>query len=294
MKLLVTGANGFLGAHLCRFFKDRCEVTATGRGPRRVAVEGTGYFDLDITVSDEVRAMMDQARPDVVIHAAAMSRPDECDVNRDRCAIVNAMATKTVLAATKMLDNDAHFIYISSDFVLGDDGPHSEDALTKPLNYYGMTKLAGERVMEDCGMKYSIVRPVFLYGEIWDGMRPTFLHWVKDNLEAGNKIKVVTDQRRMPTYARDACKGIASIIERGKTGIFHLAGEETLSPYAMAVQVAGMFSLDATLIEPVTADTFKEPVRRPRTGGLLIDKAKRELDYRPISFAEGLRLSFPR
>jgi dTDP-4-dehydrorhamnose reductase len=256
-------------------------------------VEGTAYFDLDITADRDVRKLVESVRPDVVIHAAAMSRPDECDKNRNRCSMVNTAATKTLLASTKYIYNDAHFIYISSDFVLGDDGPHDENAPTKPLNYYGMTKLAGERVMWDCGMKYTIVRPVFLYGEIWDGMRPTFLHWVKKSLEAGKQIKVVDDQRRMPSYAGDICAGIASIIERKKTGIFHLAGEEVLSPYAMAVQLADLFSLDKALIEAVTADTFPEPVRRPRTGGLRIDKAKRELDFSPITFAAGLLRSFP-
>ena len=119
-----------------------------------------------------------------------------------------------------------------------------------------------------------------------------FLHWVKTNLEAGKKIKVVSDQQRTPTFVNDICNGIISIINKKVTGAFHLAGKDVLSPYQMAVITAEVLGLDSSLIENVTSETFPEPVKRAKRSGLLIDKAKATLGYEPVSFAEGVKASF--
>jgi dTDP-4-dehydrorhamnose reductase len=116
---------------------------------------------------------------------------------------------------------------------------------------------------------------------------------VKQNLEEGRPIKLVNDQRRTPTYIVDICRGIKAIMEKKAGGLYHLAGEERMTPYEMAVRLAAHLSLDESLIEPVTGETFKEPVRRAKEGGLLIGKAKKDLDYKPVGFAEGLNQSFP-
>ena len=105
-------------------------------------------------------------------------------------------------------------------------------------------------------------------------------------------IKVVTDQQRTPTFVNDICDGIFAIIDKKVVGIFHLAGKDIISPYAMAVTVAAVLGLDASLIEPVTSETFIEPVKRAKKSGLKIDKARKILGYNPVSFEEGVRLSF--
>ncbi|MGL5947203.1 MAG: sugar nucleotide-binding protein, partial [Sediminibacterium sp.] len=111
-------------------------------------------------------------------------------------------------------------------------------------------------------------------------------------LQANKPIKVVTDQLRTPTFAPDICKGITTIIHTNQTGIFHLAGKDILSPYEMALAVAATLRLDKNLIEPVTADSFPEPVKRAQKSGLKIDKAQRLLAYEATSFEEGVRMSF--
>jgi len=174
--------------------------------------------------------------------------------------------------------------------VLGENGPHDEDAIPAPLNFYGETKLEAEKVLSASRLHYTIVRPVFMYGETWEGMRPTFLHWVRDSLEAGRKIKVVSDQQRTPSYVGDVCKGIAAIIRQQANGLYHLAGEEIVSPYQMAMQFAALLKLNMDLIEPVTAATFPEPVSRAKNGGLKIERAKRELRYIPLTLEQGLTL----
>jgi dTDP-4-dehydrorhamnose reductase len=90
----------------------------------------------------------------------------------------------------------------------------------------------------------------------------------------------------------DLSTGISSIIEKKATGIFHLSGKDILTPYEMACQTADYLGLDKSLLRKVTAQDFAEPAKRPLKTGFLIDKAKKELDYAPVSFKEGLSLTF--
>lgn len=288
MNILITGANGFLGQHLCRSLRNQHKVIASGKGLKRIPFEDVVYVEADISSGEEVENLLRFAEPEVIIHTAAMSKPDECEKNKALCIDINVKGTQHIVEAAKTLNKPAHLIYTSSDFVLGDDGPHTEDAIPVPLNFYGETKLAAEKIVEESGLLYSIVRPVFMYGEIWEGMRPTFLHWVKESLENGKRIKVVCDQLRTPTYVVDICKGIHSIIKKKAGGLYHLAGEELLTPYDMAVKLAIHLQLDISLIEAVTTATFRELVQRAKKGGLIIHKAKDDLGFVPLSFHEAL------
>lgn len=292
MKILITGANGFLGQHLCAYFTSRnYEVVAVSRGPRTMPAQiNVSYYSIDLTDKNAVANVLENEQPNVVIHAAAMSKPDECDANREACMQQNVGATKNLVEGIR--DFSIHFIYISTDFIFGEDGPHSEDDVPAPLNFYGESKLQAEQLVSSSELMYNIVRPVFIYGTVWEGLRGSFLHWVKNNLEQGKKIKVVSDQQRTPTLANDICKGIAAIIENQAAGDFHLAGKDIVSPYEMAIKVAEVLSLDSSLIEKVTSETFPETVKRAKRSGLKIDKAINILNYQPVSFEEGVRITF--
>jgi dTDP-4-dehydrorhamnose reductase len=289
MKILITGANGFLGQHLGLHLAGKgFEVCATNRGVCKIPLrENIIYEEVELTKSETVSRLLDYHKPQVVIHTAAMSKPDECNEHKELCLASNVQATKNLLQFPV-----THFIYISTDFIFGENGPHGENEIPAPLNFYGESKLMAEGEVKNSGIPYSIVRPVFIYGKTWNGLRPTFLHWVKNNLEQGKSIKVVSDQSRTPTYVEDICNGIYSIIDKKATGDFHLAGKNILSPYEMAIATANTLGLDASLIQNVTSETFPEPVHRAKRSGLKIDKAIRELDYNPVSFEEGVRLTF--
>jgi len=290
--VLITGSNGFLGQHLTLYLAAKGYIViATGRGLCRIGVPGIfQYVSLELTDPIAVDQCLTKYQPSVVIHNAAMSKPDECEQNRDLCLLNNVRVTKFLLSASQSFR--PHFIYISTDFVFGENGPHSENAIPAPLNFYGETKLLSEKLVKESGLLYSIVRPVFIYGPCFKGMRPSFLHWVQQNLEAGKKIKVVCDQQRTPTFVTDICKGIETILLQQKGGDFHLAGKDILTPYEIAVKVTEVLHLDASLIEQANAASFPEPVKRAKRSGLQIDKARQLLHYNPVSFAEGIALTF--
>jgi dTDP-4-dehydrorhamnose reductase len=111
-------------------------------------------------------------------------------------------------------------------------------------------------------------------------------------IQEGRSIGIVDDQVRTPTYVEDLADGIVKIIEKRATGIFHLSGEEVLTPYKMACAVAKYLQLDESLVKRVTAESFKQPALRPSRTIFDLAKAKRELGYQPVSFQEGLERTF--
>ena len=293
MKVLVTGANGFTGQHLVKTLVGKgFEVIATSRNASKLpSYDNLTYYNCELTDVRNVENLFDLKGPSAVIHTAAMSKPDECAANPDLCTANNITATQYLLdAATKVGAN--HFVYLSTDFIFGENGPHAEDDTPSPLNLYGASKLEAEALVNAASIKTTIVRPVFMYGPVWENLRPSFIQWVAGKLNNGEPIKVVTDQARTPTYIGDLCWGIQKIIQDQVPGTFHLAGKDIVSPYDMAVAVAKHLNLPLGLIEPVTASTFPEPVKRAQRSGLKIDKAVNELGYAPHAFADALQKCF--
>ena len=291
MKMMITGSNGFLGQHLTHFLAAKNhQIMALSKGEQRIPVGNFSYCSVDLTHEHSLAAAFRSFVPELVIHCAAMSKPDECHQNQAECLLHNVTATENLLTHSSKVG--ARFLYVSTDFIFGENGPHSEDTLPDPLNFYGKSKLMAEDRVRAAGLDYHIVRPVFIYGKTWLGMRPSFIQWVSQNLEAGKSIKVVTDQLRTPSYVLDLCKGI-ELVFNGPVGTeYHLAGKDQLSPYEMALIVARVRNLDAGLITPVNADNFPEIVTRAKHSGLKIDKAVEELGYSPVDFETGVLLSF--
>jgi dTDP-4-dehydrorhamnose reductase len=291
-KVLITGANGLVGQKILGqlILRDDFEIIASGLGvPRLPALWCTGYrwISLDISHRIQVNEVLLHERPDFVIHAAAMTQVDQCEQNQELCWTVNVTAVSYLVEACKEIS--CHFIHLSTDFIFdGTSGPYSEDDLPNPVNFYGKSKLAAEKIIIDSEIRQTIIRTVLVYGLGHDLSRSNLILWVKSSLEHGKKIKVVNDQWRTPTLAEDLAWGCIAIMDHGATGIFNISGECWLTPYDMALQVVDFFNLNKTLIEEVSAATFVEPAKRPPKTGLVIEKAKTMLNYRPKSFMDGI------
>lgn len=296
MRILVTGANGLLGGFLIpELSRHGHEVLATGLGvcrlPAGTLAAGVDYASLDITdglaVSDTIRHW----RPDHVVHAAAMTQADPCELDPVACWDVNVTATRFLCSAAEAVG--AAMTYLSTDFVFdGEAGPYREEDPTGPVNTYGASKLAAERVVLRMAGRRGIVRTVLVYGHSDNMARSSLMTWVRDRLTAGASIQVVGDQVRTPTYAGDLARGVRLQLESGEQGIFHISGADVLTPWDMAVSTARRLGLDASLMSRVDASTFSQPARRPLRTGFVIDKARRMLGYQPLTFEEGLARSF--
>lgn len=291
IKILVTGANGLLGQNLVKLFlENNFIVIATGKGDSRLTFQQGDrfrYYPADITSPLALQEIFQKEQPEVVVHAAAMTQLDECEAKQDASFNVNVQGTIHTLLDAEA--SNSFFIYVSTDFVFdGSTGNYKEEDDQNPLSWYGFTKVQAESMVQTANLPWAIVRTCLVYGNTPGGARTNILTWVKKSLEEGTNIKVVSDQQRTPTYVEDLAKGILLVAQQRKTGVFHIAGKDLLTPYQMAIETANYLQLDPSLIEKVDASTFSQPARRPLKTGLDISKAREELGYEPLSFMEGL------
>jgi dTDP-4-dehydrorhamnose reductase len=294
MKILITGANGFLGYYLIRQLLEKgYEVIATGKGECRLPYtreDNFLYAPMDFTDPFAVHDVFEKFQPEVVVHCGAISKPDECEQEQWQAFLINVEGTVNLLM--NAAERKSFFIFLSTDFIFdGLTGMYREEDTPSPINYYGRTKLEAEEAVKEYEHEWAIVRTVLVYGKPIPG-RPNILSIVKDKLGKGETYNVVDDQLRTPTFVEDLAMGIVRIIDRRATGIYHLSGKDLLTPYRMACQLADLLGLNKGLINRVTAADFSQPARRPEKTGFNIDKARKLLDFEPVGFEEGLRRTF--
>lgn len=288
-RILITGSNGLLGQKLIELLIENNDVAviATARGKNRLPyIKGYEYRSMDITNADQVMTVINETSPDVVINTAAMTNVDQCETDKENCWQQNVKAVEYLVAACER--NDAFLLHLSTDFIFdGADGPYDETAEANPVSFYGWSKLAAEKVLLHSDIRYAIARTVLVYGIAHDMSRSNIILWVKNSLESGKNINVVTDQWRTPTLAEDLAKGCALIAEKEAEGIFNISGKDFLTPYEMAIKTADYFKLDKSLIAEADGSTFKQTAKRPPRTGFILDKAFK-LGYNPVTFDEGI------
>jgi dTDP-4-dehydrorhamnose reductase len=291
MKILVTGANGLLGQKLVTLLQPdkNVHLIATARGPLVQKLNRGEFHQLNITDRSQVQAIVGKTNPDVIINTAAMTQVDLCETERDACVANNVTAVEYLVNACEA--NNVRLIHVSTDFIFdGSHGPLDEQAEPKPVNFYGESKLAAENLILKSEIHWCILRTVLVYGITADMSRSNIVLWVKKSLEEGKKISVVNDQWRTPTLAEDLATGCYLAAIKEATGIYNISGEDFITPYDIATRTARFFGLDSSLITATDSTKFKQPATRPLKTGFIIDKAKRELGYKPHSFEEGLRV----
>jgi len=293
MKILVTGSNGLLGQQLVQLLSQQpgVAVVATSRGANKLAAiyPEVPFVRLDVTDAAQLQQVLAQEQPTHLIHTAAMTNADECELNHEVCWQQNVTAVANLVAACA--ERLIHLTHLSTDFVFsGEAGPLDETAVPAPVNFYGESKLAAEQLVQASAGPWAIARTVLVYGNAHDYGRTNLVTWVRDSLRAGKAIKVVDDQWRTPTLIDDLAQGCWLIARQRAQGIYHLSGAEMMTPYAMALRVADFFRLDRSLIARVDSSTFSQPARRPLRTGFVIAKAQAELGYQPHSFEQGIAL----
>jgi dTDP-4-dehydrorhamnose reductase len=289
MRVLITGANGLLAQKLVELLY-RCgtyEVLLTSRQELSVFNEETfKHRTLDIISKREVRSVIDEFEPEVIINAAAMTNVDLCETERAQAWQSNAAGVENLVYASKLVG--AKFIQISTDYVFdGKNGPYDEYEKPNPINYYGKTKLAAENIVRSSGVPYAIVRTLFLYGA---GVlsRANVALRILESLVEGQQYKVADDQFSNPTLVDDVAFGVLKILEMNCTGIFHIAGPKLMSKAEFALKVAKSFDFDKKLIVPVKTAALKQAAVRPLRSGFITLKAETTLGLKTTSIEQGL------
>ena len=292
MKVLVTGSNGLLGQKLTDYYKEQADIQliATAIGEDRYPDKtGYTYESLDITQYEEVKTILAKHKPDVVINTAAMTNVDACESDHAGCDALNVDAVKYLV--TECNANGAHLVHVSTDFIFdGTHGPVTEDEKPNPLSYYGRSKYLAEMMVREHCASWSILRTVLVFGVVSDMSRSNIVLWAKGNLEQGKTLNVVGDQFRTPTLAEDLAQGCALAAAKKAKGIYNISGSDFMSVFDLVYRVASYWKLDKSLLNLSTSEGIKQPAKRPPITGFIIDKARKELGYKPHTFEEGLAL----
>lgn len=291
-KVLITGSNGLVGQRLVHFLsQDRAfDVLATSKGINRLTqADNYGYYPLDITNKEDVARVMQIFQPEIVIHSAAMTQVDDCEVNKPLCWEVNVKATENLAQWSERLD--AKFIYLSTDFVFdGQQTLYQETDVPHPISYYGKSKYTAEQILQKMNLDWAIVRTILVYGYAEAMQRSNIVSWVIQSLKEGKNIKVVNDQLRMPTFADDLARGIVMLLHKKGSGIYNMSGINQLSVYQFAQKVAQVWQLSTHLIEPTSSKTLNQIGKRPPSTGFILLKAQTELGYKPHEITEALHI----
>lgn len=290
--ILVTGSNGLLGQKITEriLAVPNFNLIATSKGADRFPQPGAyQYVSMDILDPQNVQEVLQQFKPDAVIHTAAMTNVDTCQAQQQSAYDLNVEAVKTLVDACETLN--IHFVHLSTDFIFdGAAGPYDESALPNPLSYYGETKVASEAVVKAAKCPWTIIRTILVYGIVGDMSRSNIVLWAKGALEKGAPINVVNDQWRMPTLAEDLADACLLAVEKQAQGVFHISGKDMMSVVEIVRRVAAYWNLDDSLITEVSGDSLKQSARRPARTGFILDKAITELGYRPHSFEQGIAI----
>lgn len=289
-KILVTGSNGFIGQELVNQILLRQDMNpiALSRGDNRIQHEKEFiYQSADVCDEEALKSVIEEYKPDTVIHTVALANVDQCEADPVEC---NRMNVTPVQHLTRMAERFGfHLIYLSTDFIFdGLNGPYKEKDKPNPLNHYGASKLEAEQIIQQSNCLWTVVRTILVYGAPRDRNRSNFVLWVKKSLENKKGIQVVTDHFRMPTLVDDLAEACLTIAAKRVTGIYHISSEELFSVYEIAQEVADFWNLDKSLLRPAKSTELASKVERPSYTGFNIDKAKEDLAFSPSSLKEGL------
>lgn len=291
MRIYITGSNGFLAQKFCEIVLAKglpYQLFGISKSKNRnIYLDAVDFQQLDANDFVSLRKSLDSFQPTHILHAAAMTAVEACEENKEAAFLTNVELTEFLAHYAE--GHAVHMTFLSTDFVFdGLEGPYVEEDNTKPVNYYGFTKVQAEEAILKTKAKAAILRTILVYGAIPDRGRGNLVLWAKGQLEQGHAIRVVSDQWRMPTWVDDLAEACLLAMQNQSRGIYHISGPDMFSIEEAVRCLAGTLHLDTTLISSITANEIGQANNRPRKTGFVLAKSKNELGFEPTSFVKSL------
>lgn len=252
MRILVTGSAGQLGSEVVPLVADRHEVL------------GVDLHNCDLTDRDAVLAVVTSFEPDVIIHGAAFTAVDRCEVEVETAHRVNCLATRFLADGARRVG--AHVVYVSTDYVF--DGtkaePYTEWDQPAPASVYGHTKLGGERELDP---GWTIARTSWVCGRHGNNMVKTLLRLADER----DTLSFVDDQIGHPTFAQDLAAMVVKLGVERVPGVFHTTNQGAVSWYGFARAVFAAAGHDPDRISPISTAELDPPRPAPRPANSVLD-----------------------
>lgn len=271
LNILITGAHGQLGKELEKQLYPFHSVI------------GLGKKDLDITNKYRVDDIISHYKPQLIIHAAAFTAVDQCEIEQKKAMEVNALGTQYIAQAANNIQ--ARMFYISSDYVF--DGrknqPYTEEDEPNPLSIYGLSKWMGEQLTRLCHHT-TIIRTSWLYGHGRNNFVKTMINLSKE----GKEIKVVNDQLGSPTYVNDLTEVILQLMHKNN-GIYHISNSGSCTWYEFARAIFEEAGVNPDLVLPIKTEEYKALAPRPQFSAFSHQALLREEIALPRPWKEALK-----
>jgi dTDP-4-dehydrorhamnose reductase len=287
-RILITGSTGLVGTYFCGL-----SALKKYRIYTLFHLEPTNFgnsISVDLSNSLGVfKQVLGELEPDIVVHLAAMTNVDQCEIERNAANYVNHLSVRE-LANYIVNGRECFVLYVSTDYVFdGEKGDYIETDNTNPINWYGMTKLLGEQELFECNSEnWCIARTSTPFG--LHPKKLSFPLFIVKNLSQGHEINVLTDQITSPTYALNLSEMMVEIIDKRVKGVMHLSGSSKISRFDQALEIASAYGLNKDLIKPASMNEMNWKARRPKDSSLNVRKAYNMLTKKPMEFKESLLL----
>ncbi len=282
-RIFCIGGTGLVGSRIIELLKDSYEIINLSRE--------TG---VDIRNPQTLEQLKNDTSDAFVILLAAKTDVDSCENDKTlgkegETWKINVEGTQNIINACK--NGNKKLIYISTDFVFGGNDPVSggftEEDIPSPVNWYGVTKYEGEKLVANSGLPYIFARIAYPYRETFP-QKKDFVRAIREKLQSGLSVSAITDHIMTPTFIDDIAHALDKLIANSQSGIYHVVGSQFVSPYEAAGLIAHAFGLNSSLISKTTKEEFfKNKAPRPFNLSLKNDKIQR-LGVKMKSFEEGL------
>ncbi len=285
MRVLIIGASGFIGQHLVRRLKQLQGYEITGTyWSQRTGDDAIAWRQVELTDTAGLDHLFQIANPEVVIHLAAIADVGTAEAAPERASAVNVTATSSI--AQLSVRHGARMVFASTEYVFdGGRGHYREDETPSPTTHYGLTKWQAEQQVAQLATRWSILRTSIVYGWPGPGKR-NFAPWLIERLRSGQPYHAPTDVYRTPVYVGHLTDGIARLVEGDYQGIHHIAGQDWVSMFDFATEIARGFGLDRGLVLPANAASGRAPSRDML--GLDCARTMQTLGIAHQSLAEGI------
>lgn len=259
LKILVTGAGGMLGSALCpALTQKKHKVFATDL----TADESIEY--LDVRDFKQIEASVAKIKPDMVMHLAAETDVDKCELEPDHAFLTNTIGTQNVSLVCQK--SNIELVYISTLGVFWGDKPepYTEFDDPRPINVYGQSKLEGEKIVHTLLNKFYIVRAGWMVG---GGPKKDkkFINKIIKQIDESKVLKAVNDKIGSPTYTVDFSKCLSDLIDTGYYGLYHCTNKGYGSRFDVAKKIVEILGRSDVTVEPVSSAYFPLPAPRARS-----------------------------
>lgn len=270
-RLLVTGASGFLGWNLCHKARKEWKVFGTVFS-HHARITNINIIKVDLTDSNELKNIFQVIKPDAVIHTAAKSDPNYCQLNRNESKRLNIYASINI--AKLCAEYSIHCVFTSTDLVFdGLNPPYREEDPICPVNFYGEQKVLAEEEMLKCHQKVAVCRLSLMFG-VSSPHSISFIQPMIKTAREDKNLRLFVDEFRTPLSVSYAIQGILIALEN-VNGILHLGGAERISRYDFGKLMMDIFNIRNVQLIPCKQKDIIMPAPRPPDVSLDSTKASK-------------------